>query len=95
VDPLIDRLGDPKEKWKTRIYAAEALGRIGTASAIDGLVARLLDPAEDVEARIAVAHILGRSRFPTAGNALRECLQDRDPRMRKAAEKVLGKSGMD
>jgi HEAT repeat protein len=93
VEPLIDRLGDPKEKWKTRICAAEALGRIGTTSAIDGLVARLLDPAEDVEARIAVAHILGRARSPAAGKALRECLQDTDPRVRKAAEKVLGKRG--
>jgi HEAT repeat protein len=93
VEPLIDCLSDPKEKWKTRIYAAEALGRIGTTSAIDGLVARLLDPAEDVEARIAVATILGRTCSPLAGRALRECLQDSDPKVRKAAEKVLGNAG--
>jgi HEAT repeat protein len=93
VEPLIDRLSDPEEKWKTRICAAEALGRIGTTSAVEGLVARLLDPSEDVEARIAIATILGRTRFPTAERALRECLQDTDPHLRKAAEKVLGREG--
>ena len=93
VGPLIECLGDPKEKWKTRICAAEALGRIGTTSAVEGLVARLMDPSEDVEARIAFATILGSARSPAAGMALRECLQDQDPRLRKAAEKVLGKTG--
>ena len=93
IEPLVDRLQDPDEKWKTRMFAAEALGRIGTSSAIDGLVARLLDPSEDVEARIAVAHILGRARSPAAGKALRECLQDSDPKVRKAAEQVLGNAG--
>jgi len=93
VDPLVDRLQDPEETWKTRMLAAEALGRIGTSSAIEGLVARLLDPSEDPQARIAVAHILGRARNPAAENALRECLRDTDPGVRKAAEKVLGATG--
>jgi len=93
VYPLVDRLEDPEERWKTRILAAEALGRIGTSSAIEGLVARLRDPAEDPQARIAIAHILGRTRSPAAETALRECLQDQDPGVRNAAEKVLGEMG--
>ncbi|MDD1656909.1 MAG: HEAT repeat domain-containing protein [Methanomicrobiales archaeon] len=93
VEPLIDRMSDPEEKWKTRICAAEALGRIGTSSAIDGLVARLRDPSENLETRIAVATILGRTRSPAAEGALRECLRDPDPRVRNAAEKVLGMEG--
>jgi len=93
VYPLVDRLQDPEEKWKTRMLAAEALGRIGTSSAIEGLVARLLDPKEEPQARIAIAHILGQTRSPAAENALRECLRDRDPGIRKAAENVLADSG--
>jgi HEAT repeat protein len=82
---------DEPEKYEryVRVWAAEALGLIGDARAVDPLRAALGDPVPEV-VRIA-ANALGKIQDPRAVDALIQALKN--PRARNSAAWNLGKVG--
>lgn len=74
-----------------RRYAADALGQIGDARAVDSLIAALLDSDDGV--RWNAANSLGDLRDDRAVEALARALGDDDENVQKAAADALGKIG--
>lgn len=74
-----------------RTNAAEALGRIGSAEALDPLIAALQD--RDLSVRAAAAGALAKLRDPKAVAPLTVALRDVDEWVRRAAATALGEIG--
>ena len=74
-----------------RRAAAEALGRIGDASALEPLTAALKDASWSV--RAAVAEALGHIPDPRAADSLSAATRDRDLNVRQAAIDSLAALG--
>jgi HEAT repeat protein len=91
VGPLVDTLQDPHAALRGRSAAAEALGRIGDARAVEPLLPLLEDPATSV--RRAAAEALGRLGDLRAVDALIGALADGDEDARTAAGQALERLG--
>jgi len=89
VGDLIVRLDDADAP--VREEAARALGRIGSAEAVDALVHRLRDPVSTIRSDAALA--LGDIGDPRAIPALTECLNDGSPEVQDACARALGDIG--
>jgi HEAT repeat protein len=87
VPPLIDALQDPHMTLRGRSGAAEALGGIGDARAVEALLP-LLDDRE-ISVRRAAAQALGRLGDTRAAEPLVSALADHDADMRTAAAEAL------
>ena len=88
VEDVLARLDDPDED--VRREAALALGRIGSAEAVDALLERLTDPESDIKTAAAAA--LGMIKDPRALGPLMEALGNSDREIRRAAALALGES---
>lgn len=88
VDGLVRALG-PENDYDVREDAADALGEIGDARAVEPLIAALGDPDDDV--REAAAEALGNIGDPRAADPLRAALNDPVGGVRTEAEKALGR----
>lgn len=90
VDMLLGNLHAPDAA--TRVAAAEALGQIGAAAAVDPLLLALArDTAGDV--RAACAEALGHLHDRYAVEPLKDALQDSDHAVQLAAVTALGQLG--
>ncbi|MDE3084231.1 MAG: HEAT repeat domain-containing protein [Verrucomicrobiota bacterium] len=90
VPPLIARLNDPDVD--VRASAAEALGRIGDARAIEPLIARLKHPTPETAGN-AVANA-NDEKAPAGDNEEQTDSQaEKDSQVRQKAADALGKSG--
>jgi HEAT repeat protein len=87
LPPLTKALDDPS--IRVRLYAAPALGRIGTDAAVDALVAKL----DDRENLRNIVQALGGSKHPRAYPIVLAHLKTSDPATQAAAAFQLGDSG--
>ena len=88
VKGLIKALGYQKD-YKVRRDAAEALGQIGDARAVEGLTVKLKDREEIWEVRVAAAEALGAIGDPTAVDSLIAVLTDK-----KGDEAIRGSTAL-
>jgi HEAT repeat protein len=89
VGDLVGRLEDPDPL--VREEAARALGRIGSAEAVDALVQRLVDRTSAIRSDAALA--LGDIGDPRAIPALTQGLSDGSPEVQDACARALGDVG--
>ena len=87
--PLILALQD--KDWEVRMCAAEALGKIGDARAVEALL-RTLEDGDD-EVRRSAAEALGKIGSKRAIEPLIQTLKDRKGSVRGSAAEALGKMG--
>lgn len=81
-----------KRDGRVRSSAAEALGEIGDARAVQPLCAALRD--KDVDVRRAAAWALTKIGDVRAVESLRAALKDKESRVRQAAAEALKKLGV-
>lgn len=89
IGALARALDDPDSG--VRVFAAESLGQIGGAHAVEPLAAALRHP--DADTRRAAARALGWTRTPAAAEPLLAALGDPAPPVRAAAATALGVVG--
>ena len=89
LSDIVHRLDDPDAE--VREEAAKALGRIGSADAVDALLRHLTDPFSAI--RPAAARALGRIGDPRAVEPLVASLADRSEELQEACCQALGRMG--